>query len=117
MLPIETNAESPSPRASARSRIARPSAPLCDEKPILPGGNARGAKVAFSPEAVDGDPEAVGSDQASAVGADEREQLVLSLDPFDAGLREPRRDDAERADAVLERLLRGVEDMCRREGR
>ena len=51
LLPIETNAERPSPRASARSSSASPSAPDCDEKPIRPGGNARGAKVALRPTA------------------------------------------------------------------
>ena len=34
-------------RFAASSR-ARPSAPLCDEKPMLPAGRMRGAKVAFS---------------------------------------------------------------------
>ena len=38
LLPIETNAERPRPRAGACSSSARPSAPLCDEKPIGPGG-------------------------------------------------------------------------------
>ena len=47
MFPIETNAEKPS-RAELCSSSARPRAPDCEEKPIRPGGSARGAKVAFS---------------------------------------------------------------------
>ena len=41
LLPIDTNADSPRPRASACSSSARPSAPLCDENATRPGGNAR----------------------------------------------------------------------------
>jgi hypothetical protein len=47
LLPIETNAENPSPRPLVFSSSARPRAPLCDEKPIRPSGSARGANVAF----------------------------------------------------------------------
>ena len=47
LLPIETNADSPSPRAAASARKARPSAPLCDEKPMLPAGMAAGPNVAL----------------------------------------------------------------------
>ncbi len=47
MFPIETNADSPSPRASAASSSASPSAPDWDEKPMLPLGAERAAKVAF----------------------------------------------------------------------
>ena len=81
LLPIETNAERPSPRAAPRSSSARPSAPLCDEKPMLPGGNVRGAKVAFSPGRRREDAEAVRADQPRAVRAHEREQLVLATAP------------------------------------
>ena len=48
MLPIETKAEKPRWRSAAFSSSASPRAPLCEEKPIRPGGSARGAKVAFS---------------------------------------------------------------------
>ena len=48
LLPIEMNDDRPRPLASARSSTASPRAPLCDEKPMFPAGNARGAKVAFS---------------------------------------------------------------------
>ena len=60
LLPIEMNADSPSPLASARSSTASPSAPLCDEKPIFPAGNARGANVALSRTAADAMPRQLG---------------------------------------------------------
>ena len=89
MFPIETNAEKPSPRSAAFSSSARPSAPLCDEKAMRPGGIARGAKVAFRPSAGHGDAEAVRADQPRAVRADEREQPRLPLDALLADLGEP----------------------------
>ncbi len=48
LLPIETNDERPSPRPSAASRSASPSAPLWDETATFPGGSALGPNVAFS---------------------------------------------------------------------
>ena len=48
LFPIETNADRPSPRPSAASRSASPSAPLCDETATFPGGSALGPNVAFS---------------------------------------------------------------------
>ena len=48
MLPIEMNDEKPRLRSDAFSSSASPSAPLCEEKAIGPGGSARGPKVAFS---------------------------------------------------------------------
>ena len=47
LFPIETKADSPSPRASAASRNATPSAPLWDENPMLPLDAGRAANVAF----------------------------------------------------------------------
>ena len=58
----------------------------------------------------DGDAEAVGPDQPRAVGADEREQLLLPLDSFAADLGEAGRDHDERANALAQRLLRRAED-------
>ena len=37
LFPIETKDEKPSARETLRSKSARPRAPLCEEKPILPG--------------------------------------------------------------------------------
>ncbi len=51
LLPIDTNAEKPSPRSDAFSSSARPSAPLCEENAIRPAGSARGANVALRPSA------------------------------------------------------------------
>ena len=90
LLPIETKAERPSPRASAASSSARPSAPLCEEKPMLPLGAERAAKVAFRLGAGDGDPEAVRADQPRAVRADEREQPLLPLGALAARPRRSR---------------------------
>ena len=76
LLPIETKAEKPSPRSEAFSSSASPSAPLCDENAMRPGGSARGANVAFEAERRDGDPEAVRADEPRSVRAHEREQLL-----------------------------------------
>ena len=46
-LPAETNVDSPSPRLAASARIAMPSAPDWQKKPIRPGGGTTGASVAF----------------------------------------------------------------------
>ena len=86
-------ARAPPPRSST----ARPSAPLCDEKPIFPVGNARGANVALRRDGGGGDAEAVRPDEARAVLAHEREQLLLALDAFGADLGEAGGDDDERA--------------------
>ena len=51
------------------------------------------------------DPEAVGPDEARAVGAHERQQLLLAGDALGAGLGEARRDDAQRARPRAERFL------------
>ena len=98
--------ERPSPRAAAGSRSARPSAPLCDEKPMFPAGKVCGAKVAFSPGPADEDAEAVRADQPRAVGAHPREQLVLPALALDPRLGEAGRDHAERLRAPLERRPR-----------
>ncbi len=100
LFPIETNAERPSPRDSAASSSASPSAPLCDEKPMLPLGAERAAKVAFRRGAGDGDAEAVRADQPRPVRANEREQPLLPLDALAADLGEAGRDDDERAHAA-----------------
>ena len=79
LLPTDTNADRPSPRAAASARKARPSAPLWDEKPMLPAGMWVGPNVALSRADDDGDAEAVGPDQPASVRAHEREQRVLAL--------------------------------------
>ena len=105
LLPIETNAESPSPRDSAASRSARPSAPLCEEKPMLPAGAERAAKVAFRLGPATAMPRQLGPISRAPCDAHEREQLLLPLDSLAADLGEAGRDHDERADALAQRLL------------
>ena len=99
LLPTETNAERPSPRVSATSSSASPSAPLCDEKPMWPGGTERAANVAFRLRPGDRDAEAVRPDQPRTVRANEREEPLLPGRPLAADLGEAGRDDDERAHA------------------
>ena len=117
LFPIETNDEKPRPRSAAFSSSARPSAPLCEEKPIRPAGSARGAKVAFRPTRRHGDAEAVRADEPRAVRADEREQPLLPLAALAPGLGEAGRDHAERTHAVPERRRRRRRARARRAGR
>ena len=77
MLPIETKDEKPRPLPCACARSAKPSAPLWDEKPIEPGGNACGAKVAFSEADALATPRQFGPIEACSVAPDEREQAIL----------------------------------------
>ncbi len=117
LFPIETNDESPSPRASARSSSARPSAPLCDEKPIAPLRERARREGRVQAHRRGGDPEAVRADEPRAVRADEREQLLLALDSLATDLGEAGGDHAERADARLQRLPRPRRAPARRGGR
>ena len=114
MFPIETNAERPSPRASAASSRARPSAPDWEEKPMLPLGAERARERRVQSRAGDGDAEAVRPDQPRTVRAHERKQPLLPLDTFAADLGEAGRDDYERADAAAKRILGGREHVLSR---
>ena len=77
LLPIDTNAERPRPLASARSSTASPRAPLCEEKPIFPVGNARGAKVALRRTDAEAMPRQFGPTMRAPCSRDERDQLLL----------------------------------------
>ena len=99
------------------SSSARPSAPDCEEKPIRPGGQRTRREGRVQLRLRGGDPEAVRPEQARAVRADEREQLLLPLAPLRAGLGEAGRDHAERAHALGERLLGRLEHAPARERR
>ena len=79
LLPIETKLERPSPRAVRllEQRQAERAA-LRRERDRGPAGAARRANVAFSRDRARRDAEAVRADQARAVRAHEREQLVLT---------------------------------------
>ncbi len=72
---------------------------------MLPAGKEWGAKVAFRPTAGREDAEAVRADEARAVGAHQREQLLLAADALDPGLGEPGRDHAEGARPLPQRRL------------
>ena len=63
-VPIETNEEKPRLRSDAFSSNASPSAPLCEENAIGPGGSARGPKVAF----IDGAATAMPESAVTTVG-------------------------------------------------
>ena len=105
LLPIETNAERPRPRDSAASRRASPSAPLCEEKPMLPAGAERAAKVAFRLGPATAMPRQLGPisrapcERTSASSCSCR-SIALAADLGEAG-----RDHDERADALAQRLL------------
>ena len=62
-----------------------------------------------------GDPEAVRADHPRSVRPHEREQPVLALDALRADLGEPRGDDAERANALRERVLGRTEHVLARD--
>ena len=106
LLPIETKRESPSPRAVACSSRARPSAPLCDEKPMFPAGNECGAKVAFNPARPRRCPRQFGPTSRAPCARTSDSSSSWRRSPSDAGLGEPRRDHAERARTLAERSLR-----------
>ena len=60
LLPMETNAENPSPRTLAASSSASPRAPLWDAKPIGPRGNDSRANVALTLAAATASPRQFG---------------------------------------------------------
>ena len=64
LLPIETNDEKPRPRSDAFSSSASPSAPLCDENPIVPGRERARPEGRVQRGRGDGDAEAVRADEA-----------------------------------------------------
>ena len=111
LFPIETNAVTPSPADSDASSNASPSAPLCDEKRDLPGGERARRERRVEVDGRGGDAEAVRPDEAGAVLADEGEELLLPLDALAADLRESGGDDDERAHAGVERLLGRLEHL------
>ena len=109
-----SRARAPRPRSSS----ARPSAPLCDEKPMRPGreGPRREGRVEARPRPT-AMPRQFGPDEPRAVRADEREQLLLALAPSRPDLGEAGGDHAERADALLRAPPRPRRARARRGGR
>ena len=74
------------------------------------GGEGGSCERRVQPAGRRGDAEAVGPDQPGAVASHERQQLLLPGEPGGAGLGEACRDDADRADPGVERLLRRSEN-------
>ena len=101
--------------STAASSSASPSAPLCDEKPIVPGGSRARRERRVQARPGDRDAEAVRPDQPRAVRADEREQPLLALEPLAPGLGEPGRDHDEGPDTAGERLLGRLDHAGRRD--
>ena len=91
-------------RGPARRREAERTALRCEAD----AARRRAARGKGRVEAVCGcgDAEAVRADQPAAVRAHERQQRVLARAPSRADLGEARRDDAERANAGLQRVRR-----------
>ena len=110
MLPIETNAERPRSRLAAASITASPSAPLCDENPIVPSA-PRYAQRSHSGGVRR--PRCRGSSgRSGAHRASGRARAApLTLSSLSAHLGESGRDDAERADAPAQARLRGRDHM------
>jgi hypothetical protein len=78
-------------------------------RPSAPDRVAREGRV--QSRAREGDAEAVGADHPTAVRTHEREQPPLALGACLTGLGEARRDHAQRADAVAQAGVGGVEHM------
>ena len=118
LSPIETNEESPIPRAAASSMAAMPNAPLWEAKATLPGVGSPGANVALSAPLVVQvrDAEAVRADDAHAGRPADGEQLVLARAALGPDLCEARGEDDERAHAVVGTLARRLDDRSGRHG-
>ena len=109
LLPMDTNAENPSPRALAASSSASPRAPLWDAKPIGPRRKRLSGERRVDARRCHGEPEAVRPEQAGAVGANQRQQPLLSLRALAAHLGETGGQHAEGPRPLLERLAGHLE--------
>ena len=107
LLPTLTNCEMPMPSDRAYSRIASPSAPLCDENATGPAGGHAAANVASrrtSSSRVE-DAQAVRAHHAHAVAPRHLHQPALALDPLASDLLEAGADDDRRAYAATPALV------------
>ena len=111
LFPIETKAETPSPRASARSSSASPSAPALRGEPDPARRERARREGRVEPDRRRRDPEAVRPHQAGTVRAHECEQVVLACAALGPDLRKPGRDDAEGLRPVTQRDLGGPEHV------
>ena len=102
--------EKVSARSFAFSSSARPSAPLCDENPTLPGGSAFGPKVAFRRGAAAAMPRQFGPTRRAPWARTSASSACCRVDALRAELGEAGRDDAQRLDALAQRLLGGRDD-------
>jgi hypothetical protein len=102
LLPTDTKEESPIPSAWAWSITASPSAPLWERKPTRPAGGKMGPKEALRRTwgSVLRIPMQLGPISRIPCPATDPEQLGLAQGPIRSGLREARRDDDQRADAL-----------------
>ena len=118
LSPIETNEDSPIPRAAASSIAAIPNAPLWDAKATLPGVGVAGreGRVERGQVVEVGDPEAVRADHPHAGRPADGEQLVLARTALGSDLGEAGREHDERAHALGGALAGGLEDGGRGHG-
>ena len=110
LLPIEMNADRPSPRDSAASSSARPSAPLCDENPMLPAGAERAANVALRLGPATAMPRQLGPISRAPYERTSASSCSCRCQAFLADLGEAGRDHDESADALAHRLLSRPDD-------
>ena len=116
LLPTLTNVERPTCRSAASSRIAMPSAPLCDESATWPAGGKIGENDAFSRTSgfVFSSAHAVGADHPHAVAAHLLDERVLPRASLGADFRESGRDDDERLHARRGAVVDRRQDALRR---
>ena len=114
LLPRDTKAERPSPRARACSTTARPSAPLCEANPTLPGGRTPAANVALSRCAEDAMPRQFGPMRRPPCARTRSSSAACLPSALRADLGEAGRDHAERAHTRCEGVSGGGENRpCR----
>ena len=114
LLPMDTNAENPSPRTLAASSSASPRAPLWDAKPIGPRRKRLSGERRVDARRCHGEPEAVRPEQAGAVGANQRQQRApVAPRPCCPPRRNRRSDTQRRPRSPLERLAGHLEHAPR----
>ena len=84
---------------------------------MLPAGKPRGANVALRRGFAGGEPEAVGADQATAVAANERNELVLATSPAAPVSAKPAEITHSARVPFRSAASRRFEDLPFREGR
>ena len=118
LSPIETNEESPIPRAAASSMAAMPNAPLWEAKATLPGVGSPGANVALSAPwwwrfAM---PRQFGPTMRMPAARQTVSSSSWRARALGPDLCEARGEDDERAHAVVGALARRLDDRSGRHG-